>query len=371
MYQDMINKRWFRFVLLLTSVTIVSVFLASLKIYNYEHRLFIYDYWIAQIRMLIKVYLWTLIGFFVYWLSGKFVFEKKKWIITILLHLILSLIFSIFHSYLYWGFYLILLKFNINIYDVPLDYLINISYRFNFGVYWAIAGLCYSLKYYRDFREKERKTAQLIVETSRLETQLAKAQVEALKMQLQPHFLFNTLHTITGLMFKDVHTANKMIVQLSDLLRMTLDYTDIHEITLKDEMDYIAKYLEIQKIRFKEKLQVVMQIDPKTLNALVPVMILQPVIENSIEHGITPFKKSGKIKIDSNMANGNLILRIHDSGEGMKNKKIENLKGMGISNTVKRLEQMYKDNYRFELKDSSLGGLEIYISIPLKQANKG
>ena len=231
------------FVLFFISVTFISVFLASLKIYNYEHRFFVYDYWIAQIRMLVKVYLWTLIGFFVYWLSGKFTFEKKKWIFAALVHLILSMIFSALHSYLYWGFYLILLKFDINIYDVPLDYLVNISYRFNFGVYWAIAGFCYSLRYYREFREKERKASQLAVETSRLETQLAKAQVEALKMQLQPHFLFNTLHTITGLMFKDVHTANKMIVQLSDLLRMTLDYTDVHEVTLKEEMDYMFRYL--------------------------------------------------------------------------------------------------------------------------------
>jgi sensor histidine kinase YesM len=204
-----------------------------------------------------------------------------------------------------------------------------------------------------------------------METKLAQAQLESLKSQLQPHFLFNTLHTISGLMYEDPHAANKMIVQLSDLLRVSLDKSDSNETCLKDEIEFNDAYLQIQKTRFKGRLQIEMNIKPETLNAAVPFMLLQPLVENAVTHGIAPHKKGGKIRIAAANNNGRLVIEVHDNGGGMNSgKDIESLDGVGISNTIERLKQLYAKDHKFELNDSPDGGLEVKIDIPFKLYDK-
>ena len=151
---------------------------------------------------------------------------------------------------------------------------------FKMLVYWAIIGLGILFDYQRKRRKNEFHAAQM-------ETKLAHTQLEALKAQLQPHFLFNTLNTISGLMFEDVYAANKMITQLSDLLRFSLEKTNQQEISLKDELDFVGIYLNIQKTRFKDRLMVELDIPPETLNANIPSMLLQPLTESVINFSIS------------------------------------------------------------------------------------
>ncbi|MCP4724954.1 MAG: sensor histidine kinase, partial [bacterium] len=225
-----------------------------------------------------------------------------------------------------------------------------------------------TLENYRKYKEREKEAAELALKNSRLETQLAKSQLQALKMQLQPHFLFNTLHTINWLMLKDVEAAASTITLLSDLLRISLEMTDKQEITLKDELEFIQKYIEIQKTRFKDRLNVEIDIQPETLDAAVPTLILQPITENAFAHGISPHERKGIIKIASRKENGTLVMEVHDNGDGIDpDKKTEGPNGIGLSNSRERLRQIYSEKHSFGLKDSSLGGLLVQIEIPYKK----
>src|SRR4026207_1828811 len=150
--------------------------------------------------------------------------------------------------------------------------------------YWAIAGLSHAVLYYRESRDRALRASQL-------ETELVEARMAALQHQLQPHFLFNTLHAISTLMHKDVYAADRTLMRLSDLLRMTLENLGQHENTLKAELDFLAKYLEIEQTRFADRLVVRFDIEPDALDALLPTLLLQPLVRNAGKHGIP--KKSG------------------------------------------------------------------------------
>jgi len=139
----------------------------------------------------------------------------------------------------------------------------------------------HAIEYYRQYRLRE-------LVASQLETQLAQAELEVLKMQLQPHFLFNTLHAISALLYRDAESADRMISRLSDFLRLTLDSAGVQEVPLKREMEYLDKYLEIEQVRFGERLEVVRKVDSDTLDLLVPNLLLQPLVENAVRHGIAP-----------------------------------------------------------------------------------
>ena len=147
--------------------------------------------------------------------------------------------------------------------------------------YWAIVGLSHALRYHSEARDRALRESQL-------ETHLVEAQLQALQRQLQPHFLFNTLNTISALMHRDVDAADNMIAKLSDLLRISLHNVGVQEVTLKQELDFLSKYLEIEQTRFRDRLTVVFDVQPDTLDALVPNLVLQPLVENSIKHGIGP-----------------------------------------------------------------------------------
>jgi sensor histidine kinase YesM len=225
-------------------------------------------------------------------------------------------------------------------------------------IYISVIGISYAIGYYRKYRERELKAAQL-------ESQLAQARLDALRKQLQPHFLFNTLNTVSILIDEDTKAARNMLVRLSDLLRATLDRSKAQEVSLKQEIEFIEGYLEIERTRFQDRLTVEMEIDPNALNARVPDLILQPIVENAIRHGIAPRAASGVIGIRAARLNGSLRLEVRDNGGGMRG---EGLKagsgGVGIANTRARLAHMYGADHRFEMRNLAGGGLLVDITIP-------
>ncbi|MFC2139977.1 sensor histidine kinase, partial [Bacteroidota bacterium] len=201
----------------------------------------------------------------------------------------------------------------------------------SFIIYWFILGAYYGLDYYNQLSKSKLKESQL-------EKELAQANLQALKMQLHPHFLFNTLHAVSTLMQEDIKTARRMLAKLSDLLRVTLDNVGVQIVELNDEIDFLKSYLEIEQIRFGDRLQIVYEIEQETLSARVPNLILQPLVENAIKHGISNNAEGGKIVIKTYIDSDSLVLSVCDDGKFNGNKFTE---GIGLSNTRKRLNHIY------------------------------
>jgi two-component system LytT family sensor kinase len=224
-------------------------------------------------------------------------------------------------------------------------------------IYWLVIGVGQGLNYYRGYRDRE-------LLASNLETRLVEAQLDALRMQLQPHFLFNTLNSISVLMRRDIDAADRMLLQLSNLLRVTLARSAEHEIKLSQELEILERYLEIEQIRFQDRLTVRRQIDPAALDALVPQLFFQPLVENAIRHGIAERETGGVIDIRAERQDGLLRLQVRDNGSGLNVARGDLIEGVGLSNTRTRLEYLYGASSRFEVCNAEEGGLIVAAAFP-------
>jgi signal transduction histidine kinase len=231
------------------------------------------------------------------------------------------------------------------------------AYYFHQGltIYWTTLVVAHALYYYRGLRKGEAQTA-------RLTAQLAQAQLQALKMQIHPHFLFNTLNSIAALLHKDVEAADRMIARLGDFLRLTLKSSDTQTVDFEQELEFLKCYLEIERIRFQDRLTVEMDIDSQALKAMVPNLILQPIVENAVKHGVARQTYPGHIIIRARREGERLIVTVEDNGAGLKVKS--NGAGIGISNTRARLEQVYGTDFSFQIANSVERGASVTLSIP-------
>lgn len=229
-------------------------------------------------------------------------------------------------------------------------------------VYAPIVLIAHAVSYHRSVREGEHRKAQL-------ESQLATARLEALKSQLQPHFLFNTLHSISSLMLTDVGAADQMMSLLSDLLRMSLSGNS-QITTLGDELHFVNTYLDIEKIRFDDRLKVVLEIDPDTLDALVPRLLLQPLVENAVRHGVSRLPSGGQVRIASNRSGPYLILRVIDNGPGLEGSgSAPQRAGLGLQATRERLRTLYGGEQEMDIRRAAQGGVEVFLRMPLALAD--
>jgi hypothetical protein len=238
------------------------------------------------------------------------------------------------------------------------------SFRSDLLIYGAVIGICYAFDYYRKYRERE-------ILATRLEAQLAQAQLDALRMQLHPHFLFNTLNSIAGLVRDNKNQAAvSMLVGLGDLLRHTLEHSSRQEVELREELNFIKLYLSIQQMRFSDRLRTEFDIDPATATALVPNLVLQPLTENALRHGIAHSAAPGVVGISSTVQNGHLRLMVYDNGAGLHDGwQLKGSAGIGLANTAARLQQLYDDNHQFDIRNRDSGGVEVIIVMPLKAAS--
>jgi two-component system, LytTR family, sensor kinase len=230
--------------------------------------------------------------------------------------------------------------------------------------YGLILGIDSALDYYRQFRERQLRTSQL-------EAQLAQAELQMLKMQLHPHFLFNTLNGITGLVRdNDNAAAVQMLVGLSDLLRQTLDNAGKQEVRLGEELEWLELYLKLQQIRFSDRLQVSINAAPETLDALVPNLITQPLVENAIRHGLSPRARPGSVSLSARRVNARLELSVSDDGVGLpEGWHPANSKGVGLLNTEARLRQLYGPDFALEVRNREQGGVEALLTIPMHRVS--
>jgi sensor histidine kinase YesM len=233
--------------------------------------------------------------------------------------------------------------------------------------YGLIVAIVHAWDYYQRYEENARRNSQL-------EAQLVQAQLQALKMQLHPHFLFNTLNSISALLREDVEAADAMVARLGDFLRLTLDSAGAQEVTLREELSFLECYLEIEQVRFQDRLSTRMEVDPQILDARVPNLILQPIIENAIRHGVACTAKPGRIEIRATRRNDSLLVQVKDNGPGISTSggpRKEGGEGVGLSNTRARLERLYGGAHRLELANVSEGGLLVTLEIPFETAGKG
>ncbi len=228
---------------------------------------------------------------------------------------------------------------------------------------YGLLGIANAWRYYCQARDRE-------VRTRVLEVQLAQTEMQLLKSQLQPHFLFNTLNAISALIYKDVDMADHMLARLGDLLRLSLDNADQEEVPLRQELAFTRAYLEIEQVRFSDRLRVEWHVEKGLEQAIVPYLILQPLVENAIKHGIRPHKGRGRIQITARRHQRWLQLQVSDNGPGLPAGANAVCEHVGLSNTRARLRQLYDDQHRIELGNGALGGLSVTIEVPLARANE-
>ena len=309
-------------------------------------------------------YIWGCIAPLVLWLGKRFRFERGSKVLAVIVHLMTSVLLSSVQLLIAE---IVVQSFSpdrLQLYEAfrAIERTFVVYFHINLLTYWAILGIGYGREYYRKFRERELRAAQL-------KTQLTQAQLQSLKMQLHPHFLFNTFNTISSLMHRDVDEADKVLARLGDLLRYSLHNVGVQEVTLREEIDFLQRYLEIEQARFGDRLKVRIAVEPEVLDCKVPNLILQPLVENSIRYAVAPRASGGCIDISARRSIGSLRLSVVDDGPGLA---VENgmpvHEGVGLKNTRERLEQLYGDNHRFILANKSPRGLEVAVVIPMQQS---
>lgn len=229
-------------------------------------------------------------------------------------------------------------------------------------IYWATLAVAHALRYYRDLRAGEARAAHL-------SAQLAQAQLQALKMQIHPHFLFNTLNSIAALLHKDIETADRMVARLGDFLRLTLKRSDAQTVSFAQELEFLKCYLEIELTRFADRLTVETEAGPDALAVPVPNLILQPLVENAIRHGIARRTTAGSVAIRAVIRQNRLVMQVEDNGPGLNSKPNGRSEGgLGLRNTRARLEQFYGLDFRLDIAERAEGGVIATVEIPAQQA---
>lgn len=228
--------------------------------------------------------------------------------------------------------------------------------RLNFPLYWVLVSVAHALLFHRRAQERERRALELAAS-------LAEARLQALRMQLQPHFLFNTLNAISTLVHENPNAADDMIASLSDFLRLTLTRGDQPEQSLREELHFIDRYLAIEHIRFGERLVVHQDIDPATLDLRLPALILQPLVENAVRHGLEPRPGPGILTLAARRDGADLVIRVADNGVGIAAEGPIR-EGVGLSNTRARLRELYGDRATLQPLETAGGGTTWEVRLP-------
>jgi two-component system LytT family sensor kinase len=310
---------------------------------------------------LFEAYLWAFITLAIFWLARRYPLERGRMLRRIPLHLAGVVVLALLRV-------VAMVEMSLHVDWLGERTFSRQYYRWfhNYLLFCVLlVGIAHAVVYYRRYRERERAA-------ERLAAGLTEARLQALKMQLQPHFLFNTLNAISALIPADAKPARRMVARLGDLLRIALEHEETQQVTLREELAFLEPYLEIEQARLGDRLTVVMEIAPEALDARVPHLMLQPLVENAIRHGIAPRIEPGRIAIAATLGKGDgrLHLQVRDDGVGMDREGgIRTRKGVGLTNIQSRLEQLYGGEHRFELANGPDGGFIVSIDLPLRRAD--
>jgi two-component system, LytTR family, sensor kinase len=369
---------WVR-LLYLTGAATVLAFFSAAPAYLYHVQEKEQLSWIESLLwQLIWWYSWIPLAPSIMLLAKKFPLDRHRWIRGLMVHIPVAILCVYVHLTIYfWVASLVggdiwkmmametagkgVIITLTGLYKSPF----KINFQLRLLVYAVILLIGHAMEYYRQYHEEE-------LRASDLKAKLAQAQLQALKMQLHPHFLFNTLNSISALLYKDVEAADQMISRLIHLFESALKSSGIQKVTLQEELDFLNQYLAIENVRFQDRLSVHMDIEPQTLNAVVPNLIMQPLVENAIRHGVAAKASAGRIEIHARRINGNLEMQVKDNGPGFQRNGSETgpfREGLGLANTRARLQQLYGVHHYFALDNDPKGGLVVTLAIPFESNN--
>jgi two-component system LytT family sensor kinase len=298
-------------------------------------------------RSLLEWWLWALLTPIVVWLARRFPLDRPWRWRNVLFHVLA-------------GVFLAVLKASVE--RVAFAWLTGVwtywlvsTLALQFFIYCAVVAAAHSAVYYERSRERDQLAARL-----------ADVRLQLLSMQLQPHFLFNTLNTIAELVHSDPNAADCMITGLSDLLRLTLDLGPTQEISLGAELELLRRYLDIQQARFGDRLRVTIHVDEGTRSACVPVLLLQPLVENAIRHGLAEHLSAGRIEVVASRRDSRLLITVTDDGPGPATPAASGRQQVGLGNTRARLEALYGPHQRLDLAHAAPRGARVSLEIPFR-----
>jgi two-component system LytT family sensor kinase len=331
-------------------------------------------WWHHLTSWMVGVWTWFLLTPSILWLGRRFPLERKRWAGTAALHFVFCIAVAFGQlageAAILRG--LRLFPAIMTSYAATLAFLLVIGFHQGILNYWIVLAIQFAFGWYTRYEERRKEALRLELRSSQLEGQLTQAHLSALKMQLQPHFLFNTLNAIMVLVRQQKdREAEAMLGRLSDLLRCVLDDVDTQEIPLRRELEYLELYLSIEEVRFQDRLRVEIAADPEILDAAVPHMVLQPIVENAIRHGIGRSSSAGSIRISAQRVNddaglGELEIQVQDDGPGLAPAVPGQSRGIGLANTRARIQQLYGDAARLTVRNGESGGVAATLRLPCR-----
>ena len=309
----------------------------------------------------------------VLWLGRRWSIDRHNWPSRITIHLVCSVLFAFVRVLLEASVHAALNAMTDAPWDRGMEGALEISVIFGFhtGViaYWVVLSIQAAFSYYAKFREREQEALRLELRGAQLRTEIAQAQLGALKAQLQPHFLFNTLNAIVVLVRqKKAGEAERALMRLSDLLRAVLDDQHAQEVPLRRELEYLRLYLAIEEMRFSDRLEVRIEAHPELLEAAVPQMALQPIVENAIRHGVNRTYEKVSIVVRAFAQADELHIVIEDDGPGFQPNAPSKGHGVGLSNLQARLQRLYGESAALSIWSSPGAGAKITLALPCREA---
>ncbi len=354
--------KWFIFWILLTFVGLLftgSFYVSRLAA---DENFSIFN---ALNSQMLRFQVWFVFSILIIFLDHKFRTRFKSWKYLFPLHFLASIVWAltatVVFSALYW-FFNGIINSNFSVYSETLSAALIPNLVMGIVGYKIILTTNVAIDYYKKFQEETKRSAML-------EKQLAQAQLQALKMQLQPHFLFNTLNSVSNLTLENPRNAVQMIARLGDFLRLTINSNGTQKVSLGRELEFLKHYLEIEKMRFQDRLKVEFETDENSLGAEVPNLILQPLVENAIKHGISKTMAAEKIKFSAKRIENRLHIAIENDGLVLNGNGFTR-EGIGLKNTRERLEQLYGEDFRFELQPLEQGGARVILEIPFVESKE-
>jgi two-component system, LytTR family, sensor kinase len=324
--------------------------------------------WRVVAAWIVGMYICAFLSLGVLWMGKHYPIERAKWLRRVLLHAGCSIVFA-FLDLALASFelpYIHVLPAGINNYWGAFAFLFVISFHGAILVYWAVLSIQHGLRYYHQFQERQKEALRLQLRAAELNSQLMNAQLRALKGQLQPHFLFNTLNAIMVLIRQGrAPDAEEMLSRLSDLLRCVLEDVEEQEVSLRRELEYVGLYLSIEEVRFQDRLRVQIECEPGLWDAMLPHMALQPIVENAVQHGIGKRLAAGEIAIRARRTAGDhLEITVLDDGPGFVSVS-DGETGIGLRNTRARLNQLYGERGELTTTNREGGGAQVVLVLPL------
>lgn len=314
----------------------------------------------------------ALLPYWLYWapatpaivaLGRRWPIDARRWPRSLPVHVTAAIACGLLHMTLYVVLYKAVFPWPANEAGGPpfaqlLGQMLRTRWQFELIAYGGILGASLAVQFARESEARKLAAAQL-------ETQLANAQLEALRMQLNPHFLFNTLQAISTLVDEEPSAARRMLTLLGDLLRTVLEQGDRAEIPLAEELAFVRRYLQIEQVRFADRLTVRFDVDEDAESVMVPTFLLQPIVENAIHHAVAPRSEPGRIDIAARIDEGRVRLEVRDDGPGPGADAVD---GLGLATTRARLEKRYGADQSFSFRALDAGGAEVVIVIPARHA---